>query len=160
MTEPAPEQELSPEDFRERVRRLVILWAACCMSPIMYLAAAAVIKKAFMPEGGWLPLEPFTWSRVMTGLVVWVILLQVLHVAVKISVNRRQALVPVYSEAFVRLLTRRTFILIGVSEAAVATGFCLFLLQGDYTPVFGAGVAAMLLYGQSHPRLGLKPENL
>lgn len=154
-----PPNEPDNTPFPMRMRRLIILWGACCMSPIMYLAIAMLIKSAFMHDGGWLPMEPFTWSRVMMGLVVLVVLLQVLHIAVKVVARRKLTQLADHMDGFTRLLTRRTFILIAISETAVATGFVLFLLQGTFQPILGSGIAAMLLYAQSHPRLALPPVN-
>jgi hypothetical protein len=151
----SPDTNPPPHNYDDSLRRLVILWGACCISPIIYLGAAALVKSMFMPENGWLQLEPFTWSRIMIGLIVWLILLQALHLAVKFSARRRFALLEPRSPAFLRFLTRRTIILIALSETAVATGFCLFLLQGEYRPIFISGIAAMLLYAQSHPRQAL-----
>jgi len=124
----------------------------------MYLALAALARTYLMRDGsGWFPVEPFTFSRLMIGLWVWVLMLQGLHVWVKWRTRTALAQTSAASEGFVRLLTRRTFILIGISELAVFAGFILFLVQGEYRPLFGAGVCAMILYAQSHPRSGLPP---
>ena len=155
MNTPSESEDLSPQEYHQRLHRLAIVWGACCISPILYLAVAAIIKSAFMPEGGWYPVEPFTWSRIMIGLVVWIILLQILHTAVKLRARHRLSTLPAHSSAFLQLLTRRTFILIALSEAAVAVGFVLVLLQGEYHPIFLSGIAAMLLYAQSHPSQAL-----
>lgn len=159
MSTPPPRNS-PPATYDDQLRRLIILWGICCLSPIMYLAMAALIRAHLMRDGGWFPLEPFTWSRVMIGLGVWLVSLQVLHLAVRFYARRRLALLAADQDAFFRLLTRRTFILISLSETAIATGFCLFLLQGIYTPLLGGGIAAMLLYGQSHPRFGLPPVSI
>lgn len=153
MTTPNPKTPNPPLDLK----KLVSLWAACCTSPLIYLAVAIFIKRTFMSDGGFLKLEPYTWSRLTIGLAVLIILLQALHIAVKVKARRRFAEFLDDRETFRRLLTRRTFLLIAVSELAVFSGFVLFLLQGEYTPVFLSGIASMILYAQSHPRLGLPP---
>lgn len=157
MPQPLPNGEnLSPQ---QRMRRLISLWAGCCFSPILYLATAAFLKSYLMPPDGWLPLEPFTWSRLFMGLLVWLILLQGLHLAVKLFARKQMNLAVGDTEIFFRILTHRTFLLLGLSEAAIAVGFCLFLLQGNYKPLLYSGIAAMLLYGLSHPRLALPPDS-
>lgn len=150
-----PDQNTSDPTPPADYKKLVFIWAACCTSPIVYLGVAALIKSTIMPASGWLPLEPYTWSRLMIGLGVLLILLQIMHLAVKIIARRRLTDTQEDQDIFWRLATRRTFILIGISEIAVAAGFCLFLLKGDLAPLFASGIAAMLLYGQSHPKFGL-----
>lgn len=152
---PSTGENLSPQ---QRMNRLVSLWAGCCFSPLLYLATAAFLKSYLMPENGWLPMQPATWSRVFMGLLIWLILLQGLHLMVKMFTNPQLALATGSDEIFFRILTRRTFILLALSEAAIAVGFCLFLLQGNTQAVLYSGIAAMLMYGQSHPRLALPPD--
>lgn len=152
MNEIPPEHNRSPIDFADEARRLVTLWAACCVSPIIYLSAAWVIKRYFMKETGFLPLGESAWSSAIILLGIVLILLQGLHVFIKRRFRVLLAAQHSQLEILLQVLTRRTLILIFISEAAVFSGFCLFLLQGEIAPVFGAGVVAMLLYAQSHPR--------
>lgn len=134
------------------VRRLVILWGACCVSPIMYLAAAAILQETLMNGGGFLPMSGEIWKNTLIGLGVWAVVMQTLHLLVKRRYKAQLAELAADTGGYMRLLTRRTMILISLSELTVFAGFCLFILQGDLLPVFGGGVAAMLLYAQSHPR--------
>ncbi len=152
MTQPPEPTAPVPPELAGEIHRLVIMWAICCISPMLYLTVAWAIKKYLMDGSGYLPLPADVWVKALICLAGFVILLQGLHIIIR---NRFRpmlaAALPDVAE-FIQVLTKRTLLLILISEMAVFTGFCLFMLQGSLDPVFGSGVAAMLLYAQSHPR--------
>lgn len=142
-------------ELSEDLRRLTIMWGACCISPVLYLAATWFIKTYFMNGAGFFPLNRDVWSRALIGLIVLIVCIQGSHLLIKSRYRSRLANVISAPDNFIQVLTRRTLLLIFLSEMAVFTGFCLFLLQGDPAPVFGSGIVSMLLYAQSHPRSSL-----
>jgi hypothetical protein len=157
MTErPLPSNNTDSPDLGGELQRLTIMWGACCISPVLYLGAAWVIRRYFMDDGdGYFPLSADGWSTALIALVVLLVTLQGVHLLIRYRFRDRLAAARSSTEEFIQILTRRTLFLIFVSECAVFAGFCLFLLQGEHAPVFGAGLVAMFLYAQSHPRSGL-----
>ncbi len=149
---PKPLQKQQDESLNGEIQRLVVLWAFCCTTPLMYLAAAAITRGNFMAGTGYFPVSLAAWNKILICLAGWLIILQGLHFTIKYRSRAQLTQAASDSEIYLRRLTRRTYILITLSELAVFSGFCLFLIQGDLLPVFGGGIAAMLLYAQSHPR--------
>jgi hypothetical protein len=128
-----------------------MMWATCCCSPLLYLGASWVIRR-FTGGKAFYPLTHDRWIKSIIAISILSIVLQIIHIIIKLRAKAPLATAIPNTSAYIKLLTRRTFALIFVSELPVFSGFILSLLQGNLAPVFGFGLVSMLLYAQSHPR--------
>ena len=136
---------------REETRQLVFMWGFCCCSPVIYLSLAWMAQR-WLGFTGFFDLATETWRNLLIGVGVIAVVLQVLHLVVRLRVREKLEQRMADPQGFMALLTRRTFGLIFLSELPVFLGFVLWILQGSLSPIFGFGIASMFLYAQSHPR--------
>lgn len=144
---------MNSEEYRAGIRSLVMVWASCCCSPVIYLAVAWLCQR--YGWAAWRPVVQETWTGLIIALTVLAIVLQISHIFTKSRFGGKLRETRGEFTESLRLLTRRTYVLMAISEIPVFFAFLLFCVQGDVTPVFGFGLVSMILYAQSHPRSGL-----
>ena len=138
-------------DISRDTGNMVKMWAMCCFSPILYLGASWYLRP-YVPMEAMPRLSPDLLTRVLVIMGLVCLVIQGIHLAVRLKSRARLAAVAGDPPLYAKRLLARTLTLIGLSELPVFSGLCLFLLQGDLRIVFGFGLFSMLLYGQSHPR--------
>lgn len=136
---------------REETRQLIFLWGLCCCSPVIYLSVAWLVQKSIRFDG-FIKVSPETWRMLIMGVAVIAVLLQIAHFVIRLRVRDKLEQSIADPKTFMATLSKRTYSLIFMSEMPVFLGFILWCLQGSLTPIFGFGIASMLLYAQSHPR--------
>ncbi len=136
---------------REETRQLTVLWGLCCFSPLIYLSVAWLVQRGLDFEGFY-KVSAETWRVLLISLAVFAVLLQIGHFIIRLRVREKLEQNMADPKTFMSTLSWRTYSLIFMSELPVFLGFVLWCVQGSLTPIFGFGIASMLLYAQSHPR--------
>jgi hypothetical protein len=136
---------------REETRQLTFLWGLCCCSPLVYLSVAWLVQRGLDFEGLY-KVTSDTWRMLLLSAAVIAVLLQTAHFIIRLRLRNKLETSMADPKTFMATLSWRTYGLIFMSEIPVFLGFLLWLLQGSLTPIFGFGIASMLLYAQSHPR--------
>ncbi|MCX7717419.1 MAG: hypothetical protein N2111_03315 [Candidatus Sumerlaeaceae bacterium] len=126
-----------------------VLWAACCLSPVIYLAIAIGLDRwLLVPAGrkGFWTLEPATLASVQA----WCLGILLLLAAGAVFLRLRAAVRPRAAGS----IRRRTLWLVGLAECCLWPGVVLFVLGAGLRPMFVAGATAFMCYALAYPQAG------
>jgi hypothetical protein len=123
------------------------LWAACCLSPVIYLAIAMGLDRwLLVPAGrkGFWTLEPATLASVE----FWCMGVLALLAAGAVLLRLRARIRPRAAGS----IRRQTLWLVGLAECCLWPGVVLFVLGAGLRPMFVAGATAFVCYALAYPQ--------
>ena len=133
--------------------RLKTIWMLCCSMPMFYLVIAHLIRAHIFDgeQSGFASLPHVQYNYLLWALIGLGMACQLVMLGVRMVYGKKLQAAAGNLSALIRVYSRRTFIMIGLSETTALLGFILFLVNGQFPVVFAFGIASMLLYAQSYP---------
>ena len=142
------------ESIRSDLLKLKIMWGMCCITPVLYLLIAQVIARnlfLWQDTPGFFRLAPESYRALLLALGGFAVLVQGLILIVRYHFRGRMTTGIPHATKLLNCYTRRTLALVVLSELTVASGFVMFLLNGQLSAVFMFGLVGLVYYAQSYP---------
>lgn len=142
------------EAMRVELVKLKTMWSLCCFTPILYLLVAQIVASrvfASREVPGFIRLQDETYRALLFGAGGLAISLQGTILWVRRFYDTRMRSASRDAARLLHFYTRRTFVLVALSETMALIGFVLFLLNGQLSAAFCGGLIGMIFYAQSYP---------
>lgn len=147
--------DLAPgvKEAREELRRLRLLWAFGCTTPLIYLLVAHGVDLAWFRKSGagLLTLSVAGHAYVSAAFAAVGVILAAIVATLRILPVRRASDAKPGLAAAAGAFRRRVVVMVALSDLTACLGLVHFLLAADLRAVLVGGVMAYLLYAVSHP---------
>ena len=142
------------EAIRSDLVKLKVMWSMCCITPVLYLAIAQIVAGhvfIWQEAPGFFPLESANYRMLLLGIFGLVLLIQGVIFYVRKYYGTRMRTGSRHAAKLLQCYTRRTLMLVVLSEITALSGFLLFMLNGRLSEVFLLGMIGLVYYAQSYP---------